>query len=87
MKYRLLGRQRRNRVREIARQCFVTAATAEIAKDRAERQIRGEMKSIIASILIGLAIKLAIELIAYWVRERFFRPEVEYTQGEPGYTP
>lgn len=87
MRYRILGRARRKRVREIARDCFLIAGTPTAAKEKAEAKIRKEFDSIIASILIGLAIRLAIELITYWVKEKFFRPSAEYTQGEPGYTP
>jgi hypothetical protein len=43
------------------------------------------MNSIIGSILIGVAIKLAIELIAYWIKNRFATiPSGGFLEGEPG---
>jgi hypothetical protein len=80
--YILLGKNR-SRVREIARshylanpldpQSAIKAATEEI-----------KTKSIIATILISLAVRLAVELIMYWFKNNILLPSTTYVDGEPG---
>lgn len=85
--YRLLGRKHRLNVRNLARQAFHDADGDEVrAKRLVEYRLRHAPKSIIASILIGVAIKLAIELIVYWIKHRFATvPSGEFQPGEPGH--
>lgn len=83
-KYRLLGRRRRARIRHLARECYLANQGSEQAKVDAEDAIRREFGSILVSILIGLAIKLAVELIAYWIKQRLSDPGVGFQSGEPG---
>lgn len=53
----------------------------------AEMRVRAEFNSIITMILVGLAVRLIVELIKYWIEQKFSRPSEGYQPGEPGYTP
>lgn len=91
MRYRILGRERRNKIREISRECYIlceiTGDGPEKAKKMAEMRVRAEFNSIITMILVGLAVRLIVELIKYWIEQKFSRPSEGYQPGEPGYTP
>jgi len=84
--YRLLGRQRRLWVREIARRSFNDCdGDLDRAVVLAERRIRDAPKSIIGTILIGVAIKLAIASIVHWIQSRVATvPSGEFLKEEPG---
>lgn len=85
-RYRLLGKEQRLRVRSYAR-CALHDANGDEAKAKelVAYRLRHAPQSIIASILIGVAIKLAIELIVYWIKNRFATvPHGEFQPGEPG---
>lgn len=82
----LLGRRKRLEIRELARQAFYDSeCNGDHARVLAEQRIRAAPKSIIASIMIGVAIKLAIDLIAYWIKNRSAAvPSGEFLPDEPG---
>lgn len=84
--FRILGKRNRLQVREIARHSFNVSNGVEAdAKTLAEKSLRAAPKSIIASLLIGVAIKLAVELIVYWIKNRFATvPSGGFLDGEPG---
>ena len=78
----LLRKKWRQRVREIARQNYVTQAgerdvIAFKAMVGAQRQIKQEFGSgIITSILLSLMIKLAWKYVEKWVEEKLFAQHV-----------
>jgi len=84
--YRILGSSNRMRIRDLSRRAFFICEGDEAkAKAFAERSIREAPKSIIATVLIGVAIKLAFELIMYWIKNGFNSvPGGAFLQGEPG---
>lgn len=86
VQYRLLGSRTRLQVRHIARRAYVASGGDERqSKELAEVWLRAAPKSIIATILIGVAVKLAIELIVYWIKHRFADvPSGDFQTGEPG---
>ncbi|MGI9460537.1 MAG: hypothetical protein ACR2NF_11105 [Pirellulales bacterium] len=75
---KLLRKKTRMRIREIARQSYVTqSGSKELVVFRAiassQRQIKQEFGSgIISSILLSLMIKLAIRYIEGWVEDNLF---------------
>jgi hypothetical protein len=80
--YRLLSRRQRNTVRDVARSAWLRHPDdAEAAKAEAEQALG----SIFVTILLGVAIRLAIELIMYWILNREREPQAVYCPGEPGY--
>lgn len=83
--YRLLGRTRRSRVREIARTAWADCqADPEKAEDLATMRINDQFYGFVSSILISLAIKLAIELIKHWAMQLLAEPPTQFVAGEPG---
>lgn len=81
MKYKLLGK-RRFKIRDIARQAYLDNKDPQKAIDQATKEIR--TGSIVITILVGLAIKLAIELIWYWFNNKVSSPSMFYLPEEPG---
>jgi len=78
----MLRKKWRKRIREIARENYVTqtgerSTIAFKAKHGAEKQIRGEFGTgIITSILLSIMIKLAWKYIEKWVEEKLFAQDV-----------
>ena len=100
---RLTGHGSRATVRSVARECFLDEAVkysspksnADSIKREAikafKKRIRKEkpFKSIIASIVLSIAIRLAIALITKWIEQNLFserKLSPDYQYGEPGYT-
>lgn len=84
-KYRMLGRKRRTRVRELAREAYLASDTQEQAIELARRKVKKEFKSIIVEILIGVLIQLAIDLIVKWIMDNLTEVPTDYQPDEPGY--
>ena len=87
---RSLGKRPRERVRELAWLAFTTCPDEDSAKERARELVKDEYGSIVLTILIGVLIRLAIELIVYWIKIGFFtggksNPPTSYQPSEPGY--
>lgn len=83
LQYYLLGNKRKT-IRNIARSNYLLHKNdKEKAIEAAIDELR--TSSIIAAILIGVAIKLIIELISYWIKNSVTIPEEEFIVGEPGY--
>lgn len=81
MKYILLG-SKRETIRSIARRHYIENSDPDIAIQKASDELRAG--SIIGAILIGLAIRLIIDLIYYWIKQQIKSPPLVYTTGEPG---
>ena len=81
-RFRLLGRRRREEIRQLARDAYMTSPS--FAKQEAERAVRHRYSGILSMLIVGLAVKLAIELIAYWVKQKFTHPPMTFEAGEPG---
>ena len=80
-----LRREQRNLVRDLTRKVWIEEEGNQEEANRIVREtLRNGYGSIIGSILIGLAIKLAFELIKYWWDNRLSEPESVFTAGEPG---
>tara|TARA_Y100000361_G_C11100410_1_gene311554 strand:+ start:254 stop:532 length:279 start_codon:yes stop_codon:yes gene_type:complete len=80
---RLINRQRRERVREIARQNYVRqefSSTDELrakAFEGSAKQIKQEFGTgIFVSLLISIMIKLAMKYIEKWIENKFFGSDV-----------
>lgn len=94
MLYKLIPLKQRLRIREICRQSVLdTGGDQTDAINLARKRIRrdNQLGSIVTSILIGLAVRLAIALIQYWLEERFSNgmeyasiPQGDFQKGEPG---
>ena len=91
MSFLLLPRQRKA-VRAIARDEFLrhNATSGDDARDAAilaaTQRIKDELVgSILLAILLGVAVRLAIELIVYWFKEFIVMPPEHACDGEPGY--
>lgn len=80
----LLRREKKEKIREIARRNFVEYG-AEDGGQKAIEACKKEIRTsgIIATILIGLAIRLAIELIIWWIKNRIKVPPFTYQESEP----
>lgn len=80
----LLIAHKRNEVREAAREGYLLYPLDE---DAAIKHATDQLvtKSILTSILIGIAIKLITELIKYWINNLVLIPSGTYEKGEPGY--
>lgn len=81
VKYLVLGKSK-YKIRDIALKHYLANEDPNIAIAKAEKEIIAN--SIVMSILIGLAVKLAIELIWYWYNNRITKPSMFYSEGEPG---
>lgn len=86
MLYRILTRKQRESIRSDARSAWLQSSCD---KDEAiaivTRTLNDKMKGIIGTILLQLAIKLAIELIMRWLEDRNKQPSSFYVADEPGY--
>lgn len=76
-----LSRRQRNIVRTVARHAW---QQCNGDRDRAEQLIRDRMPREVGSVFLTIAIKLAIELILYWLRNRTSEPAAVFQAGEPG---
>jgi hypothetical protein len=76
----------RAEARSIARKHWMNTHDTDRAKELASQEIQDKYRSIIATFLIALLIRLAIELIIYWFKKHILDPEPRYAFGEPGYT-
>ena len=86
LQYRILGKRRRKRVRDIACTAWTdTQCDTNAAEHLARMRIQDQMYGIITSLLISIAIKLAVELIHYWVAESIPEPGLTFKSGEPGF--
>lgn len=73
-------------VRSNARDAWQQAnGDPERAKEIAAERLRSDPGSIIGAILLGLAIKLAYEIIMFWFNNRVSEPAATYLASEPGY--
>lgn len=80
----LLRREKKEKIREIARKNYLKYGGqdgGEKAIEACKQEIR--TGSIIATILIGLAIRLAIELILWWIKNKVMTPPFTYQESEP----
>lgn len=85
MRFLILGRRRRQKIREIARAAWIECGRSSHAMKVAEKDIRRQMAgSFWASLLIGLAVQLAIKLIRYWWENHVDAPAPTFQPGEPG---
>lgn len=88
--FKLLPPAVRLETRSFARRTLLDAEGDPIvAKRVVEQQLKTHLQkkcgSIVATFLISLAIKLAIELIVYWVKQNFMTvPDGAFAPGEPG---
>jgi len=97
----LLSKARRREIRKIAREEYLTACRLHLnpAKDAAkvfnmaQRSTHTRLKnarsyqSMIASLLLPIAIKLAMRLLETWIEEQLFDAATlasRYQPGEPG---
>ena len=72
-------------VRDIARQSFIDSdGDVELAIQYASSRIRSP-ESVITSILISIAVRLAVELIKHWWENRVSEPSTNYNAFEPGF--
>jgi hypothetical protein len=81
MKYKILGRSK-YKIRDIAYKHYIETGDPEKAILKSIEEIK--TSSIVISILVGLAIKLAIELIWYWFNNKISHPSIFYADQEPG---
>lgn len=85
MFYKLIGRDQRLRVRDMAREIYLEC---DCDGDRACRTIRhrqAQFKSIVGTILVRIAISLAIALVKHWIEQKFSAvPSDDFVAGEPG---
>lgn len=88
----LLSKQDKMLVRCFAIDAYEnTGGDFQKSKAVVSADIREHMKnrygSIIGTILIGIAIRLAIALIKHWIKNNVLTPSEQYQLGEPGYDP
>ena len=81
-RFRILGRRRRAEARDIARAAYLL--NPKTAAADAERAVRQRYGSIIGMILVGLLVRLVVELIAYWIKQQVSTPPIYFATGEPG---
>lgn len=90
MQYKLMPNAMRLRVREVARQSLLDCnrdreQAITMARRRVPYDLKGRFNSILTTILISLAIRLAVELIVYWIKQNFMSPPSgQFVPGEPG---
>jgi uncharacterized membrane protein YjdF len=83
MKYALLGTRRRQSVREISARCYLEHGNTFRAQQMAEWLLREKFVGFIEAFLIGLAIKLAFELLKWWWDHKVGDPGSVPFAGEP----
>ena len=79
----------RERVREITWEEFCDSHDPNQARANAMRRVRDEYGSIIGIIILGVALKLVIDLIATWIQSFYTKdnpPPPVYQKNEPGYS-
>ena len=80
----LMPKRQRRIVREIARRSFINSnGDVELAIQKANTMIRAP-ESLVTSILVSIAVRLAVELIKYWWENRISEPSANYSACEPG---
>ena len=82
--YRILGIKRREHIRDIASDAWCTTRDRGQAEKLAARRIRISMGGVVGSILLGVAVKLAVELIVFWAKQKIWNPSLDFSTGEPG---
>lgn len=83
--FRLLTRQHRQRIRELTREAWLRCqCNPDRAKPLAEIYVSEVYTGVIASLLISIAVRLAIELIKHWTENRTEFPSMEFAADEPG---
>ena len=97
----LLSKARRQEIRKIAREEYLTACRLHLSPakdspkvfDMAQRSTQTRLKNarsyqgMIASLLLPIAIKLAMRLLEKWIEDQFFDAATlasGYQPGEPG---
>ena len=75
----------RNEIRTLARKHWEETGDPELSKKLVISSIENKYGSIIATILISVFIRLAVELIVYWFSNRIANPPMSYQSGEPGF--
>ncbi len=76
----------RAHTRATGREAYVDAGGDEkLAIKLGKQRLRESAESIIASLLIGLALRLLVELIKYWFLQNDPCPSMFYVRGEPGF--
>jgi hypothetical protein len=75
----------KNEIRSITRKYWMDTHDGELTEKLVRQEIKERYGSIIAAFLIALFIKLAVELIWYWIEKNILTPEPIYQLGEPGY--
>lgn len=73
----------RNQCRAIARKHWISE---HCNADRAKHAAIIEVRSIVATLLIGIAIRLVTAYIMYWWETRTHEPYENQTCGEPDFT-
>lgn len=89
MRYKLLSKAQRERIRQIAGESYAETNGDEVAAKRlASQRVRDEFKSaILTYIIIRIAIALAVALITHWLLKGLQgKPAPEYQPDEPGYS-
>jgi hypothetical protein len=98
----ILTRKDRQSVRSITREHYLTrcatadvpSASGEHIKEYTLKKVKQELKqsrryqSVIGTLLLGLALRLAEKLIMKWIEEKLFSSEqiaTTYQETEPGY--
>ena len=83
--YMALGESRRLATRRIAREEYMRHGATAVNTVAARIRQDPAFKGIIAMIAVGVAIKLAYDLIRYWWDKLQTHPEVGgFVSGEPG---
>jgi hypothetical protein len=80
-------KEHREEIRSEARELYLNAGGEKPAHRHVRAAIKTKFAGILASILIGLAVKLAWALICKWWEDRQENQEIpaSYQLGEPGY--
>lgn len=90
LQFKALGKERRIAARNVAsgvlRNGYRPTATTLPRELRRRLLDTGKFDSIIGSILISIAVKLALELIKYWIEQKLKSiPNGDFQSGEPGF--
>jgi hypothetical protein len=76
-----LSRRQKNIVRNVARQALRECRGDQ---DKARLLVEERLQRELGSVFVTIAIKLAIELIIYWLKNRTTDPGAVFQAGEPG---